>query len=229
MQQLSVRLETVFEAVRDSRAWLERGRVIDIGSDHGFLSVRCLEEGVSDYAVCTDIHKGPAMKSLDSLEQAGFKDRCRVEVTDGLDGISLDPNDIVVIAGMGGLNIIDIFTRIIKDNPEDVLKRCGYVIQSQKSTHLVRSFFADKGFVFADEKVCKDRGFFYNVIRLEYTGIPYKLSMRQMYYGPCLLNKDDELTGEYFAHLDEVFAVRARGDEDIRAMLEEEYEDQRNN
>ena len=42
MQQLSVRLESVFELVRESRAFLGRGRVIDIGSDHGFLSVRCL-------------------------------------------------------------------------------------------------------------------------------------------------------------------------------------------
>lgn len=225
MQQLSVRLETVFESVRDSRAGLDRGRVIDIGSDHGFLSVRCLEEGVSDYAVCTDIHKGPAMKSLDSLEQAGFKDRCRVEVTDGLDGIRLNANDIVVIAGMGGLNIIDIVTRIISDNPSKVLKDCAFVIQSQKSMHLVRRFFAGNGFTFTDERVCKDRGFFYNVMRLVYTGDPYELSMRQSYYGPCLLKKDDALTREYFAHLDEVFAVRARGDENIRLMLEEGYED----
>lgn len=225
MQQLSVRLETVFEAVRDSRACLERGRVIDIGSDHGFLSVRCLEEGVSDYSVCTDIHKGPAMKSQESLDQAGFGDKCLVKVTDGLDGIDLQDNDIVVIAGMGGLNIIDIVTRIINNNSQEILKKCGYVIQSQKSTHLVRNFFADNGFIFADEKVCKDRGFFYNVMRLEYTGVPYSLSMRQSYYGPCLMTKDDDLTKEYFAHLDEVFAVRARGDENIRSMLEEDHED----
>ena len=225
MQQLSVRLESVFELVRESRASLGRGRVIDIGSDHGFLSVRCLEEGVSDHAVCTDIHEGPAQKSKSSLITAGFKDKCTVMVTDGMNGIALQPNDIVVTAGMGGLNIIDIFTRIIDSSDEEVLKKCGYVIQSQKSTHLVRRFFAERGFEFADETVCKDRGFFYNVMRLRYTGKPYELDMRQSYYGPCLLTKEDELTKEYFAHLDEIFAVRARGDEDIRKMLEDEYED----
>ena len=225
MQQLSVRLETVFESVRESRSCLEHGRVIDIGSDHGFLSVRCLEEGVSDHAVCTDIHEGPAQKSKSSLIMAGFKDKCTVKVTDGLDGIDLEENDIVVIAGMGGLNIIDIVTRIIASTPKDVLKKCGFVIQSQKSTHLVRNFFASRGFVFADEKVCKDRGFFYNVMRLEYSGIPFELSRRQSYYGPCLMKKDDDLTIEYFEHLDDIFAVRARGDENIRSMLEEDHED----
>lgn len=225
MQQLSDRLETVFELVRESRSGLEHGRVIDIGSDHGFLSVRCLEEGVSDYAVCTDIHEAPAQKSKSSLIMAGFKDRFTVIVTDGMRGISLQPADIVVTAGMGGLNIIDIFTGIINDSDEQILRLCGFVIQSQKSTHLVRRFFAEHGFVIANETVCKDRGFFYNVMRLEYTGIPYELSMRQSYYGPCLLKKYDELTKEYFEHLDEIFAVRARGDEDIRSMLEEENED----
>ena len=111
------------------------------------------------------------------------------------------------------------------NNSQEILKKCGYVIQSQKSTHLVRNFFADNGFIFADEKVCKDRGFFYNVMRLEYTGVTYSLSMRQSYYGPCLMTKGDDLTKEYFAHLDEVFAVRARGDENIRSMLEEDHED----
>ncbi len=221
MQQLSVRLESVFEFVRESRTALGRGRVIDIGSDHGFLSVRCLEEGVSDHAVCTDIHEAPAQKSRSSLIMAGFKDKCTVKVTDGMDGIELQPNDIVVTAGMGGLNIIDIFTRITDNTEDKILKDCGFVVQSQKSTHLVRRFFAENGYRIADETVCKDRGFFYNVMRLEYTGSPYELSVRQSYYGPCLLTKEDELIKEYFAHLDEIFAVRARGDEDIRKMLEE--------
>lgn len=225
MQQLSVRLESVFELVREARATLGSGRVIDIGSDHGFLSVRCLEEGVSDHAVCTDIHEAPAQKSRSSLIMAGFKDKSTVVVTDGMDGIDLLPNDIVVTAGMGGLNIIDIFTRITGSTDKQVLKTCGFVIQSQKSTHLVRRFFAEHGYKISDEAVCKDRGFFYNVMRLEYTGIPYELTVRQSYYGPCLLTKEDELTKEYFAHLDEIFAVRARGDEDIRKMLEEEHED----
>ena len=221
MQQLSVRLESVFELVRESRASLGRGRVIDIGSDHGFLSVRCLEEGVSDHSVCTDIHEAPAQKSRSSLIMAGFKDKCTVKVTDGMDGIDLQPNDIVVTAGMGGLNIIDIFTRITDNTEDKILKDCGFVVQSQKSTHLVRRFFAERGYRIANETVCKDRGFFYNVMRLESTGSPYELSVRQSYYGPCLLTKEDELTKEYFAHLDEIFAVRARGDEDIRKMLEE--------
>ncbi len=225
MQQLSVRLETVFELVRDARAALSGGRVIDIGSDHGFLSVRCLEEGVSDYAVCTDIHEGPAQKSMGSLIMAGFKDRCTVKVTDGLDGIALEENDIVVIAGMGGLNIIDIITRIVGTNDKTILGKCAFIIQPQKSAHLVRRFFAAQGFVFADERVCKDRGFFYNVMRLEYSGKPYEIDLRQSYYGPCLLKKDDDLTKEYFGHLDEIFSVRARGDEEIRRMLEEGHED----
>ena len=39
------------------------------------------------------------------------------------------------------------------------------------------------------------------------------------------MTKDDDLTREYFEHLDDIYAVRARGDENIRSMLEEDHED----
>ena len=43
MQELTVRLEMVFEQVKKARKDAVSGRVIDVGSDHGYLAVRCLE------------------------------------------------------------------------------------------------------------------------------------------------------------------------------------------
>lgn len=231
MIKLSSRLSAVFEHVAAARKDLGPGRVIDVGSDHGLLAVFCLENEIAGEVICTEIHQGPAGHSKEALKEAGFEDVSNVFVTDGLEGIPLKRGDIVVIAGMGGLNIIDIVSRCMKKETPDLLKNVRFVIQPQKSVNLVRKFFAENGFSFEDESVCTDREFFYNVMRMGYTGEPYELGAYKECYGVLLPAKEaagDSLVKSYFAHLDEVFEIRSRSDLVVRQALEERkrYEDQ---
>lgn len=231
MIRLSNRLSAVYDQVCAARTVLGPGRVIDVGSDHGQLAVSCLENNIATSVICTEIHQGPASHSEEALKEAGFEDRSRVVVTDGLNGIGLEPGDVIVIAGMGGLNIIDIISRCIETGSPELLKNVRFVIQAQKSVHLVRRFFAEKGFAFEDESVCSDRDFFYNVMRVGFVGTPCELGPYKECYGVLLPGKEaagDELVRLYFYHLDEIFHIRARSDRTIREALEERkrYEDQ---
>lgn len=224
MIHLSSRLSAVFDQVSAARSAIGPGRVIDVGSDHGLLAVSCLENGIASGVICTEIHQGPADHSKEALKEAGFEDRSEVMVTDGLNGISLRKGDIVVIAGMGGLNIIDIVSRCIETESPELLKQLRFVIQPQKSVNLVREFFAQKGFLFEDESVCTDRDFFYNIMRLGFSGNPYVLGAFKACYGVLLPGKEkagDALVRSYFEHLDEVYKVRARSDSIVREALEE--------
>ena len=224
MIRLSSRLSAVFGQVVAARKDIGPGRVIDVGSDHGLLAVSCLENDIATEAICTEIHKGPAEHSKEALKEAGFEERSEVYVTDGLNGISLKAGDIVVIAGMGGLNIIDIITRCIEAESPELLKQVRFIIQPQKSVNLVRKFFAQKGFVFDDESVCTDRDFFYNIMRMRFSGISYELGAFKECYGVLLSDKEkagDELVKAYFAHLDEVFEIRSRSDLIVREALNE--------
>ena len=224
MQILPVRLEMVLEQVRSAVQSDRNSRVIDVGSDHGYLAVRCLEEGISDTAVCTDIHEAPAQRSRDALDEAGFSDVSEVYTTDGLKGVPLKSGDIVVIAGMGGLNIIDIISRAIKDNGYSALENVTFVLQPQKSNEIVRDFLAKTGFVFIDETVCYDRDIFYNYMRVVFKGISTALTDEEACYGPVLLKKNnsgDKGIEDYFAHLNELFEVRKRSNPVVRAALEE--------
>ena len=230
MIRLSSRLSAVFDQVAAARKELGSGRVIDVGSDHGLLAVSCLENEISTDVICTEIHQGPADHSKEALQEAGFEDRSLVSVTDGLEGIPLKNGDVVVIAGMGGLNIIDIVSRCMSKETPDLLKTVRFVIQPQKSVNLVRKFFAENGFAFEDESVCTDREFFYNIMRMRYTGEPYELGAYKECYGVLLPMKEtsgDPLVKGYFAHLDEVFEIRSRSDDVVRRALEERkrYED----
>ena len=86
MQNLTVRLEMVFGQVKASASGSSGVRVIDVGSDHGYLALRCLEDGIAKNAVCTEIHEGPARKSQAALKGAGYSEVSEVHVTDGLIG-----------------------------------------------------------------------------------------------------------------------------------------------
>ena len=224
MIRLSNRLSAVYDQVCAARTVLGPGRVIDVGSDHGQLAVSCLENNIATAVICTEIHQGPASHSEEALKEAGFEDRSRVVVTDGLNGIGLEPGDVIVIAGMGGLNIIDIISRCIETGSPELLKNVRFVIQAQKSVHLVRRFFAEKGFAFEDESVCTDRDFFYNIMRMSYSGISYELGAYKECYGVLLPDKEaagDALVKAYFAHLDDVFEIRSRSDLVVREALNE--------
>ena len=224
MIKLSSRLSAVFDHVAAARNGIGPGRVLDVGSDHGLLAVSCLENEIANEAICTEIHQGPADHSKEALTEAGFEEVSSVSVTDGLDGIQLKKGDIVVIAGMGGLNIIDIVSRCMKNETPDILKDVRFVIQPQKSVNLVRKFFAEQGFAFDDESVCTDRDFFYNIMRMSYSGISYELGAFKECYGVLLPDKEkagDALVKAYFAHLDEVFEIRSRSDLVVREALNE--------
>lgn len=229
MVNLSSRLSAVFDQVVAARKQIGPGRVIDVGSDHGLLAVSCLENDIAASVICTEIHEGPADHSKEALKEAGFEDRSQVFVTDGLNGIKLEKGDVIVIAGMGGLNIIDIITRCMENETTERLKEVRFIIQAQKSNNLVRRFFSEKGFVFDDESVCTDRDFFYNIMRMSYSGEPYELSAYRECYGPVLtmkLKAGEELVSSYFDHLDEVFSIRSRSDRVVRHALEERQRDE---
>ena len=224
MQVLPIRLEMVFGQVKTAASGNEHTRVIDVGSDHGYLAVRSLEDEIAESAVCTEIHKAPAQRSLDALIDAGFGECSEVFVTDGLKGVPLRSGDIVVIAGMGGLNIIDIITHAIKDNGHNVLENVTFVLQPQKSNEIVRNFLAKSGFVFEDETVCYDRDIFYNCMRVVFKGISTALTAEQACYGPVLLNKykeGDKDIAAYFDHLNALFEVRKRSNPVVMSALEE--------
>lgn len=224
MQELTERLTMVLGQVRYARQDSDAGRIIDVGSDHGYLAIRCLEEGLADEAVCTEIHRAPAQRSEDALIEAGFGDCSEVYITDGLKGVPLKAGDIIVIAGMGGLNIVDIISRALKDNGFHVLENVTFVLQPQKSNDMVRKYLTKAGFVFEDESVCYDRDIFYNCMRVVFKGISTTITDEEACYGPKLLSKSkngDPQVIAYFEHLDKIFEIRQRSNPTVKAALEE--------
>ena len=220
---LSPRLKAVHDmavsgASEDSR------RLIDVGSDHGHLSLYALIHDNFEEAILTDIHEAPAKRSEQTLRMYGYADKTKVYCTDGLDGVELQKGDIIVMAGLGGNNMVDIMTRVLEREDKEFLKTITWVLQPQKSSDRLRVFLFENGFNIVDENASEDRGLYYLIIKTAYTGIPSKYTLKQKYYGPVILRRIEEcdpIVLGYKDRLDKRFELSKRGDEEIKQMLEE--------
>ena len=221
---LSPRLKAVHDMAVSGADDLATRRIIDVGSDHGLLSLYSLINDNFAQAVLTDIHKAPAQRSEDTLRMYGYADRTEVYCTDGLDGVELKRGDIVVMAGLGGNNMIDIMSRVIKRDDKDLLKTVIWVLQPQKSSDKLREFLFTNGFVITDENACEDRGMRYLLIKTVYTGMPSEFTLPEKFYGPVILRRAAEGEAQVLAYtqkLDKRFELSKKGNDEVRRMLEE--------
>ena len=62
---LSPRLEKVASLVP------EGAKIADVGTDHAYLPIYLMENGISESAVATDIHKGPIDAANSNIAAAG--------------------------------------------------------------------------------------------------------------------------------------------------------------
>ena len=204
--------------------------VADIGTDHGYIPLYCLQTGIAKKVIATDVNEMPLKRAETNIKNEGYSDHADFRLCNGLVGLSKGEADVIVIAGMGGLNIIDIISQAIKDNGTDVLKNVTFVLQPQKSNEIVRKYLAETGFVYIDETVCYDRDIFYNCMRVVYKGITSVLTDEQACYGPLLINKfanGDKEVSLYFEHLNNIFEIRKRSNPTVKSALEERKHNER--
>ncbi|MBP5262464.1 MAG: SAM-dependent methyltransferase [Clostridiales bacterium] len=215
--ELPVRLKMIADLA--SGYAKEGSRLIDVGADHGLLSVYCLKNGFFENAVLTDVNEGPAARARSAIGDNCLTGRAEVIVTDGLDNVEIQSGDVVVMAGLGGLNMRDIMGRL-QDRPQDILKSVTFVLQPQKSLPELREWLSLNGYLIVDEECCFEAGFYYCAICVQYKGEVHPLSDREIYYGPVMLDRFDQRQ-EYKEFLDRVFDLRSRSDGRIKRVLED--------
>lgn len=222
-QKLTLRLQAVYDEALKWRISEYNGRLIDVGSDHGFVSLEGLITGDYDFVIATDIHENPAAKTAEILIGNGYKDKSQVVCTDGLDGVELSKGDVVIMAGLGGNNMMDILECVLKVTPEDVLQTVTWCLQPQKTIEELRVFLEKNGFRIKDDIVVHERNIYYPITLAIYEGGSRELGLYEKYYGPVMIKRftdGEDIVKEYFSKLDEWYKVRARGDEEIRQLME---------
>jgi len=167
-------------------------RVADVGTDHGYLGIWLLQQGIARSVIASDIVPGPLSAAQHNVEKYGFTEQMQCYLSDGVRSIPRD-FDTLVCAGMGGDTIISILgaAHWLKDS------KYRLVLQSQSKTPLLRRYITDRGWRIAEESVVRDGRFLYTVMEVWWDP-GHKLTPGQWYFPPALLeNPSVELPAYY--------------------------------
>lgn len=152
--KLSTRLETVASFVKKG------SRVADIGTDHGYVPIYLIEEGIAEAALAMDVRKGPLERAESHIRQHGLETQIQLRQSDGLAGLKPGEADTVVIAGMGGELVIHIL-----EEGKHVWDTVNYwILSPQSELSKVRRYLEENDFVTLDETMLTDEGKYYTVI-----------------------------------------------------------------
>ena len=130
----------------------------DIGCDHGYASLYMLKSKKCNKVIFSDISEKCLLKAQTLLSDYIVKGVAEGIVSDGFS--RLPEVDLALIAGMGGEEIVKIFS-----NAEKLPK--GFVIQPMKNPEKVREYLVNNGYKIVKDYTFKSQRKYYDLIRAE--------------------------------------------------------------
>lgn len=162
-------------------------RLADIGTDHAYLPASLILEGTVPCAIAADLRKGPLENAEATVNSYGIADKVQLRLSDGLNAVSSDEIDDIVIAGMGGILISEILERApwVRD------KNIHLILQPQSHDEVLRKWLWDNGFDIMKEETCFEDGKVYLCLSAMFTGEAKAYTQLQLLLG-SLNGRDDE-------------------------------------
>lgn len=171
--EISYRLKEIAKLIKYSP-------LIDVGTDHGYLPIYSIKNGIVKEAVATDVNKGPLKIARENIRKYGLEDKIELRLGSGISPISEKDGKSLVISGMGGRLIIS----ILEDKKEILNSFSQIILQPQSDIPMVREYIHSIGFKIDNEKFIKDSGKYYTIIDTskgidtDYTDIDYLLGKK---------------------------------------------------
>lgn len=194
--------------------------VIDVGTDHGYIPVWLVQNGICEKVMALDKRSGPLSAAREHARAFGVDDKIQFLLSDGLDDCPEDSADTVIISGMGGETIAGIIARA----PWLLERRIKLILQPQSKTQLLYDWMRENGYMITDAALVKDAGRIYTVFTAQ--AGPGDGRGQPIFIDWNLIGKRDPLLPEYLdtltKKLEKKIAGLARsGNEENRAALDE--------
>lgn len=154
--ELSTRLAAVAGMVT------EGNKVADIGTDHGYVPIYLVEQGIIPSAIAMDINKGPILRAGDNIRIHNLESQIGTRQSDGLAKLNPFEADSVIIAGMGGALTVKILT----EGKEVLQSVRELILQPQSELEKVRIFLREQQYEILKEEMVLDAGKFYTVMKV---------------------------------------------------------------
>lgn len=164
------------------------GVVADVGTDHGYLAIMLVQQGIADRVIAMDVAEGPLSSARDNIRKAMLMDRIETRLSDGLERLGQREADTVVMAGMGGNLII----RLMQKGKEQLETVRELVLSPQSELMQVRIFLMKNSYIIKEEQMLVEDKKTYVIMRVEHGAMQYERRC-ELKYGRLLLKKRDEL------------------------------------
>ncbi len=161
--------------------------VADVGCDHAYVSIYLCTEKKCSKVLAMDVRKGPLEIASRNVAEAGLSDKIELRLSDGLQKIEVGEIDTVVLAGMGGLLMVD----ILDSKKNVVVELETLVLQPQSDIPAVRSYVHEIGFAIKNEVMIWDEDKPYFMMQCQ-RGEQPSWSEVEYQYGKCLLETKSE-------------------------------------
>ncbi len=138
-------------------------KVIDVGSDHGYLPLTLLKNQRVNEAIIVEVNQGPLDNAIKNTKRFGLMEQTTHILSDGLQAV--DANLIeggVIIAGMGG----KLIEQIIK-NDLAKFKQVKLFLQPNNNEARLRKFLNESGFKIMKNILVEDDEIIYEIIVAE--------------------------------------------------------------
>lgn len=178
---LSYRMKQIAECVTDGN------RLADIGTDHAWIPIYLVEQGIVPQAIALDVGEGPLNRAKENIKKHGLCQSIECRLSDGFDKLSGNEVDSIIIAGMGGALI----TRILKRAGDAFTGNKELILQPQSESYKVRKILHELQYQIVEERFLKEDGKYYNIIKA-LPGIQYFSETWQYQYGVYLPEKKNE-------------------------------------
>lgn len=137
-------------------------RIADIGTDHAYIPIYLVENGISEKAIAGDVCEGPVKIAKANIEKNNLSDKIEVRLGSGLSVIEKDEVDTIIIAGMGGQLISEII-----DADIEKARECSLVLQPMNAQYELRKYLIKNGFSITDENIALEGFKVYNVMNVQ--------------------------------------------------------------
>ena len=136
-------------------------RIVDVGCDHGFLSIYLVSQGICPGVFAMDVNQGPLERARQHVAEYGLEEYIDIRLSDGLEALQPGEAQGMVCAGMGGR----LMQRILTRGREQVAVMEELVLQPQSELSAFRCFLRENGYGIIEEKMIWEEGKYYPMMR----------------------------------------------------------------
>lgn len=141
-------------------------RVVDVGCDHGFVSIYLVQRGISPQVLAMDVRTGPLSRAKEHIAEAGLGGYIETRLSDGLLAYQEGEADSLICAGMGGRLMMKILTES-RDKARGLQE---LILQPQSELPAFRRFLRKEGYQLLDENIIWEEGKYYFLMKVRYGG-----------------------------------------------------------